>query len=342
MKHTGKGFYALSILFVVLLMQSCGSASVRKAADKKDFVFGCAAAPGVLSDPVTSKLLAKNFNLIVPENTMKMENLRPSKTFWNWGNVDTYLKFTKENKMSLKWHTFIWHAQNPAFVSNITKKEDAIAIMTETITTVMQKYKGIIFEYDVANEILNEDGTMRESFWYKVVGEDYIDIAFNIARKADPTARLILNEYSNEYMGHPKADGFYNLVKGMVERKVPIDAVGLQLHLMAEFPLNEKALTDNVRRFKDLGIDVIFSEVDVRIKDPSTPEKVKMQADIYKGLMKIALAEPNVKGFIVWGLADKNSWIPRSFPGYGTAHLYDNNFKPKPIYDELVAMIKAK
>lgn len=270
---------------------------------------------------------------------MKWSVIRPTKTFWNWSDMDNMVAFAEKNKMIMKGHTFVWHQQNPPFVNGLKKREEAIKILEEQITEVMTRYKGKIAEYDVANEVLEEDGTMRNTVWLKAIGDDYLDIAFKAARKADPKAKLLLNDYNNENMGNPKADGFYELVKNLVERNVPIDGVGFQMHLMAMHPVQEENVRANVARFRELGLTVSFSEIDVRVKLPLTPEREEEQIAAYTKLMEIVQTEPNVDSFIMWGYTDKMSWIPKVFPGFGFAHLYDWDVKPKPVYEAIKKMI---
>ena len=333
----------LSILLGIIALTGCpGSRSVRERADKRNLTYGMSVQAGDVLDPDTISILEDNFNLLVPENTMKWVNIRPTKGFWNWSDMDNMVAFAQKRKMRMKGHTFVWHQQNPPYVYSLKTREEAIALLTDQITSVMTRSKGKIYEYDVCNEVLNEDGTMRDTIWYKTIGPDYLDIAFRTARAADPDARLILNDYSNEYAGTPKADGFYALAKDLKDRGVPIDGVGLQMHLMAQDPVSEEALLENVRRFGDLGLFVSFTEIDVRVANPLTAEKEAEQIDAYSKLMEIALGEKNAGSFIMWGFSDKRSWIPRAFPGFGFAHLYDQNDKPKPVYFRLKDIISGK
>lgn len=335
----------ITVVTLTVALSAIGCATektVRKAADKKHLIFGTAIQPASITTPAERQLIKDNFNLIVPENTMKWQNLRPNADFWNWSDMDAMVAFAQKNKIQMRGHTFVWHQQNPPYVNNLKTREAAIALLDDHITTTMTRYKGKIYEYDIANEVLNENGTMRESLWYTVLGPDYVDIAFIIARKADPEARLVLNDYNNENKGNAKADAFFELAKGMKNRGIPIDGVGMQLHLSADSPLDEQAIRDNIRQFNDLGLFVNFTEIDVRVAMPVTPEREKAQIAIYEKLLVIAQSEPNAHNIIVWCYTDKNSWIPRTFPGYGSAHLFDVDLNPKPAFLALAKMIRAK
>lgn len=324
---------------LLLLLSSCSSSKPAKIAGKAEIDFGSAVQAGDILDPKAAKFITDNFNMIVPENSMKWEYLRPTKDFWNWPDVDTAVKFAEKNKLKIKWHVLLWHKQLPDYAERKMSRSEALALMVEQIETVMTRYRGRVQEYEIVNEPIEEDGSMRKTCWYENIGPDYIDIAFTTARKADPDAKLILNDFNNHYMGTPKGDAFYALVKGMVERGVPIDAVGFQLHIIAD-PFDEAALLNNIRRYNELGIDVTFTEIDVRILLPVTPEKEKIQFDIYSTLMNAALSEKNARSFILWGYTDKRSWVPASFPEYGSACPFDKQIKPKPVYNEMIRLMK--
>jgi endo-1,4-beta-xylanase len=127
----------------------------------------------------------------------------------------------------------------------------------------------------------------------------------------------------------------------MKDRGVPIDGVGFQMHLMARDPVQEEAVRANIRRFTDLGLFVSFTEIDVRVALPLDAEKEAQQTAVYTKLMEIARSEKNTGSYILWGYTDKKSWIPRFFQGFGSAHLFDNNNKPKPAFESLKAMLSV-
>lgn len=341
-KSLGRLIIGIMILFLsASLVTACKPKNLRTAADKKNLNFGMAVQAGDVFGGPTTEFLAQNFNVIVAENSQKWANLRPTKNFWNWPDIDSMIAFAEKNNAKVKFHTFVWHQQNPPYVSSLKTADEARALLVEQIQTVMTRYKGKIFEYDVCNEIFNEDGTFRDTVWYRTLGPEYVDIAFKTAREADPDARLILNDYNNEYMGNPKADACYELVKSMKARGVPIDGVGFQLHMMAEFPIDEAALRGNMRRYAELGVSVSFTEVDVRIKMPVDEAKEAAQTAAFLKLLEVALTEPNAKSFILWGYTDKKSWVPGTFPGYGSAHPFDREEKPKKVWQAMKDMIEA-
>jgi endo-1,4-beta-xylanase len=334
-----RAFSVMIALAAFFIATACAKPTMASQFGKKGVTFGVAVQAADVLDPKCVAVVKENFNLIVPENTMKWRNLRPTKGFWNWSDMDAMVKFAAANGIAMKGHTFVWHQQNAPYVEGLKTRDEAIALLQEQITTVMTRYKGKIREYDVANEVLNEDGTMRDTVWLRTIGDDYLDIAFKAARAADPDAKLYLNDYNNEYEGSAKGDGFYELAKALKQRNVPIDGVGFQLHVMGTAPLNADNLRSNVRRFAALGLLASFTEIDVRIPVPVTPEMEATQTEVYRQLLDIALTEPNARSFIVWGYTDKRSWIPAAFPGFGSAHLFDRAEKSKPAYEALKEMI---
>ncbi len=309
---------------------------------KNNINFGTAIQPADILAKDKVKIIKENFNTLVPENTMKMNLLRPSKTLWNWSDMDLIVDFAVENKMKVRGHTFLWHQQNSPFTNSLKTKEDAINLLKENITEVMTRYKGKIFEYDICNEIFEENGELRDSLWYRLGGEDIFYECFKTARQVDPSARLVLNDYNNENIGTPKADAMFNFVKKMKEKNIPIDAVGFQLHLCTEYGLDEAAVRKNIQRYAALGVDVVFTEIDIRLKLTDKEAQEKVQSGMFKTLMNIVLTEPNVDTFMVWGYTDATNWVPKTFPNYGSATLFDKNYEPKPILDELKKMMKQR
>jgi endo-1,4-beta-xylanase len=208
----------------------------------------------------------------------------------------------------------------------------------------MGHYKGKIFAWDVVNEAVDDNNKMRESVWYKVIGPDYIEQAFRFAREADPDAKLFYNDYNTEGMGS-KSGAVYKMVKELKEKGVPIDGVGLQMHIGAapgEAP-SAKALAANIKRLNDLGLEVHITEMDVKIQKLSgtDEEKFQKQADVYAMVLKTCLEAENCTALVTWGLTDQFSWIP-GFTGHPDAPLlFDKKYQPKPAYHALIKVLQA-
>lgn len=335
-----KKVFSIFLMSSILIGLTSCSKSFRDVAKDNGFASGMAVAAGDILDPELAKVLKENCSILVSENSMKWANLRPNKSFWNWTDIDKLIEFANENGMKVKWHVLFWHQQNSPFVSSSWTREQAISMMHEHIETVMTRYKGKIQEYEVVNEMFEENGSFRNNVWYKTIGPDYIEIALKKAREVDPNAKLYLNEFNNEEKGHVKADAMFNMIKDFKERGVPIDGVGLQLHLDARYNYSEQAIRDNVQRYADLGLDVAFTEIDVRIPTDNPASYEQAQEDVYLMLYRIAKDFEAVKTVITWGISDRHSWVPATFPGTGSALLYDKDLKPKKVYNSIYEELK--
>ena len=314
--------------------------TLRSLAVKKGLDTGVAVAVGDLYIDTHKKIIIENSSIVVAENCMKWQNIHPRENLWNWNDTDNLVKFAEENGMRVKFHTLFWHNQNSSFLSERWSRDKALSVMDDHISMIMNRYKGKIREYDVMNEVFEEDGSLRKTIWYKTIGEDYIEHAFRKARECDPAAKLFLNDYSNETMGQKKADAMFNFVKELKEKGVPIDGVGFQLHMDTEYGFDAEKIRENVKRYEEIGVLVSFSEVDVRIPQNNYEDHLAKQQKIYCDLLKIAVEEPDVINFITWGFTDSQSWVPHTFHGKGHALPYDENLQPKPFYAEMLKVLK--
>jgi GH35 family endo-1,4-beta-xylanase len=283
-------------------------------------------------------ILKREFGMVVAENEMKVDAIEPSQNNFNFTNGDKLVNFAESNNMKVRGHTLVWHAQLPGWMANWSGSRDGlISAMKNHITKTMTHYKGKVAEWDVVNEACDDSGNgLRRSVWTNKIGNDFIDIAFQTAREADPDALLYYNDYNIEDMG-AKSNTAFNMIKSMKERGIPIDGVGFQCHFINGMSDAQLAAIDqNVKRYAAIGVKVSFTEVDIRV--PTNTDQTaafQTQARNYKSLMEICLNNPNVTTFVVWGFTDKYSWVPGTFPGTGNALIYDSNFNPKPAYNAL-------
>jgi len=207
----------------------------------------------------------------------------------------------------VRCHTLVWHSQLPSWVSNSNfDNATLIEVMTNHINQVAGRYKGKCHHWDVVNEALNEDGTYRDSVFLRVIGEAYIPIAFRIAAAADPAAKLYYNDYNLEYLG-PKLDGAVRIVKLLQQYGVRIDGVGYQGHLTTEVtPTNsvpipsEKDLTKALKKTADLGVDVAYTELDIRMNTPADAQKEQVLADAYHRVGRSCLNVKRCVGITLW------------------------------------------
>ncbi|OLF05154.1 beta-1 4-xylanase [Actinophytocola xinjiangensis] len=298
------------------------------AAARGKFV-GTAVDTNELNDAPYLAAVDSEFGQLTPANAMKWDAIEPSQNSFSFGRADQIMALAQNNGQSVRGHTLVWHSQTPGWVQNL----DATAMraaMRNHISTVMDKYEGDIYAWDVVNEPLNEDGSLRNSFWLQRLGESYIADAFRAARAADPTAKLYINDYNTDGLG-AKSDGMYRLVSGLLEDGVPIDGVGFQGHLAVQYGFPNQ-MQQNLQRFADLGLDVAITELDVRMQLPSDSSKIATQNTYYRNAVNACLGVTRCVGVTFWGYSDKYSWIPSAFPGEGSAHLADENMQRKQAY----------
>ncbi|GEM_PF-256472 len=283
-------------------------------------------------------ILKSEFGMVVAENEMKVDAIEPSQNSFNFSNGDKLVNFAQSNNMKVRGHTLVWHAQIPSWMQNWNGSRDGlIAAMNNHITKTMEHYKGKVAEWDVVNEACDDSGNgLRRSVWTNKIGNDFIDIAFQTARKADPDALLFYNDYNIEDMG-AKSNTAFNMIKSMKERGIPIDGVGFQCHFINGMSSSQfAAIEQNIKRYAAIGVQVSITELDIRMNDSESQSSgFQTQANNYKSLMEICLRNDNVKTFVFWGFTDKYSWIPGTFPGTGRGLIYDSNLNPKPAYDAL-------
>ena len=289
------------------------------------------------------KEAARQFNMMVCENEMKMDALQPSKGSFSFGGADNLVSLAQQNDMAIRGHCLVWHSQVPGWLSSDGKKNDknwtreqALEIMKNHITKVMQHYKGKVREWDVVNECLDDDQTTvrsnpnsydlrQQSVWQRAIGDDYIDSAFVYAHRADPDAILYLNVYGVELQGKAKSLAFYNLAVSLKEKGIPIHGVGLQCH----FSIGEVdgvKLNRTIKRFAEAGLMCIITELDMGISSTTAANKEE-QARLYRMITDIVLKNDNCPSMVIWGVKDNDSWRSASNP-----LLYDSGMGKKPAW----------
>jgi endo-1,4-beta-xylanase len=307
--------------------------SLRSLADARGYVVGAGVeADLVRSDVVYRRTLIKQFNALTPGNAMKFGPLRPTRLSFFWDDADLLVEFAEENDMKVRGHTLLWHQQNPFWLtSGNFNRDQLLAIMEEHIKTVVGRYKGRVAAWDVLNEGVDDGGALRKTVWLQGIGPEYIEMAFEWAHEADPDALLFYNDYSAEGSG-PKSNGVYTLVTDLKNKGVPIHGVGMQMHFSTEWDPGASAVAANMARLAEAGLLVDITEMDVRIPMPADQQELAVQAELYRSMFDVCLGAVNCSSFIIWGITDAHSWIPGTFPGYGAALLFDENYDPKPAY----------
>jgi endo-1,4-beta-xylanase len=338
-----KPITSTSVSFVFLLIALISPATsnaqnrpLRVPADERGFFIGAAVDMSPFrNEPQYLETLRREFNIIVAENAFKMDAVRPSRTAFNFTDTDALVSFAQANNMRVRGHTLVWHNQLPGWLTsgNFTR-DQVIDIMRDHIFTFVGRYRGMVEAWDVVNEAIDDNAQMRNSFWLQRIGPDYIRLAFEFARQADPDAKLYYNDYSIEGLT-AKSNAVYNLVSSLKNQGVPIDGVGWQHHQINGFRIGQ-ANRDNARRLAALGLEISLTEMDVRISLPTTSDELQQQALAYSDSINFCLTEPNCVSLVTWGFTDRYSWIPGTFSGFGDALIFNANYQPKPAYVALL------
>ena len=305
--------------------------SLRGYAQRRSFDIGAAVSVDALrADSTYRRVLAEEFNSVTLENAMKFGPIHPAATTYAFANADTIVGFAVANNMKVYGHVLLWHTQQPAWLTDGTPtRAFLLSSLKSHIETVVARYAGKTTSWDVANEMIADNGTgLRRSFWIEVAGADIIDSAFVWARRSDPNARLFLSDYSVETVNR-KSDSLFALATRLKAAGVPIDGVGLQGHFALPTP-SAAQLTANLARFAAAGLDIRYTEIDVRLADGT--DNLAVQGSAYGTIIDACLAQPRCKSLTTWGFTDKYSWIQGTFSGFGRGLPFDQLFGPKPAY----------
>lgn len=334
--------------------------SLRDYATQRNICIGAAIMPEHLEEIEYAKTVAKEFNILVPENHLKWSYVHPGKNRYDFSKADTIIEFAVKNGMKVRGHTLVWHRSIPEWLvscadtENATvhfSREDLENILKKHIKTIVTRYKQKIQYWDVLNEIFTwnpDSGELRKTFWYKALNMDYIEKALIWAHEADEEAKLFINEYHIEEK-NPKSDALYDLIKELKKKGIPVDGIGVQLHLDTTKKPDFENIETNMKRFIDLGLEVQFTEIDVSIPGNVTQEQLEFQAKIYEGLMDLALKYPEITAFITWGVTDKYFRPPGFDAGVsnnkvmpGSALLFDEKYRRKSAYHAIKQVLSDK
>ncbi len=336
---------------------------------KNDFLIGTAIDAQQIEgkDTAADRVIQQQFNAVTPENVMKAEIIQPGWDKYNFALADKLVAFAQKNHLKVNAHNLIWHSQLPAFMHYMQSADSVKQYFVNHITKVAGRYDGKVYSWDVVNEALNEDGTLRNSIFLQKLGPDYIVEAFRLAQKASPHSKLYYNDYNIEQP--KKRAGAIALIKKIQAAGVRIDGVGIQGHWKAgNVPM--KDIEESLKEFSALGIQVMFSELDLTVLpnpwDQATsdvgataqgsakmnpylnglPDSVqqvlaKSYADLFALFMKY---KKDISRVTFWGVDDGQSWL-NNFPIRRRTNyplLFGRNFEPKPAFYRVLATAKSK
>ena len=366
----------ISIL-AALLLSVCNASvaqektSLRKAF-KKSFLIGAAINTRQINgqDSLGNLLIAKEFSSISPENDLKWALIHPQPNEYKFETADKYVALGEKNKQFVIGHTLVWHSQVPGWVfrddnKELVTKDVLYQRMKEHIESVAGRYKGRIGGWDVVNEALNDDGTMRNSLYYQIAGDEFIAKAFEYAHKADPGAALYYNDY-NMYMP-AKVKGAVRIVTMLKEKGLRVDAIGMQGHWHLNRPTLEE-IENSILEISRAGVKVAITELDISVLpnpqrnvSANISDVAESSVDINpytQGLpdsMQVALAnrykaifelfnkhKDKIDRVTFWGVQDGNSW-KNNFPARGRTDyplIFDRQYKPKKAYYAILETVR--
>ena len=370
-------FWSAVSFLAIAMLSGCAShgtsshdgAATLKDAFKNDFLIGVAINHSQFfeTDQRGVPIIKAQFNSISPENILKWESVHPSPGRYDFSGADRYVEFGESNKMYIIGHTLVWHYQTPRWVfegenGKPATRDELLARLRDHIFTVVGRYKGRIQGWDVVNEALNDNGTLRNSPWRGIIGDDYLEKAFQFAHEADPQAKLHYNDYSLE--NKAKRDGAIALIKKLKSEGIQVDCIGLQDHVKLDWPTPDE-LDDTISAFAKLGVKVMITELDVDVVPKSQgnrtadiaansqanagadsfssglPESKQMElARRYGDLFRVYVKHrADISRVTFWGVTDGDSWLngPNrvNYP-----LLFDRSGQPKPAFYAVLAEAK--
>jgi endo-1,4-beta-xylanase len=344
----------LMSFFALTFFMACGKKDVtpnpvitinadETLASASPFPVGCAIDPNLLKNNALYRgIVLKEYNSITCENVMKWGSIRPTSGAFNFNDADYIVDFATTNKKRVFGHVLLWHGYNPTWLEASTADSAAFEnIMKTHIQTVMTHFKGKVAAWDVVNEAFQDNGNLRttESIWYKKLGKDYIARAFKYAREADPSALLFYNDYGQEG-NYAKLQAIVNMVTDFKKRGIPIDGVGLQMHI--GISTNETGILEALSEYAKTGLKVHVSELDINLTNytknatltltddlkEKQKQKYKNIAKYYKGIVP----KEQQFGMTNWNVGDADSWLRQVIQKNEYPLLFDEKYEKKPAY----------
>jgi endo-1,4-beta-xylanase len=291
-------------------------------------------------DPRYRATLAASYDSITAETAMKIQDLQPQRGQFDFTVADAMVAFAEQHGQQVFGHTLSWCLDStmPGWLRNGSwSRASLLAVLEQHITAVMAHFRGRVAAWDVVNEALNDDGTRRNCLWKRVIGDDWIEQAFRIARQADPGAKLFYNE-THADVPNPKYEATLSLIRDLRARGVPVDGVGLQYHLTNAMPTRAQ-VDEAIGRLGELGLEVHISELDVPVwyLGSTLERKLARQAAVYGRIGAACQAQPACSRITTWGFMDRYTWRQ---PWNESLPLpFDTEYMPKPAWQAIQAAL---
>lgn len=370
---------SITMVFFAACVSACGGpksserndaseAITLKETFKDDFHIGVAINYNQIygREDKAVKIIKEQFNSISPENMLKMGPVHPEQDRYDFEAADKFVELGLENDMFIVGHALVWHSQSPDWIyidhiGNDVSRDTLLLRMKNHINAVAGRYKGKIDGWDVVNEALENDGSFRKTKWLEIIGEDFIEKAFEYAREADPDAELYYNDYNMWRPG--KRDGAVRLVKSLLDKGIKVDGIGMQGHYGIDYPSVEE-IEESILAFAALGVKVMITELDIDLlPNPTNRQGADIEErfeamegyDPYKEGLPDSVAEKlaqryaelfelfykhrdKISRVTLWGLTDHHSWLNTWTMPDRTNYplLFDRNYQPKKAFDAVI------
>ncbi|MHA6530094.1 endo-1,4-beta-xylanase [Paenibacillus sp. BAC0078] len=320
------------------------------------FKIGAAVSMDVVS--AQASFIAKHFNSITAENVMKPEEVQPQEGIYTFDSADSIFAFAEAHNIAVRGHTLLWHNQTGDWMFRNTAdepctREQLLGRLETHINTVMGRYRGKAYAWDVVNEAIEDksDQYLRDTKWLEIIGEDYIQQAFEMAHRADPDALLFYNDYNET--DPVKRDKIYKLVRSLLDQNTPIHGIGMQAHWNIYGPSIDE-IRSALELYASLGVRIHITELDLsmfRFEDKRTDlkaptqEMLKLQEERYAEIFALLLEYRGaIDSVTFWGVADDYTWLD-GFPVRGRKNwpfLFDEHRQPKASFGRLVTLAASK
>lgn len=338
------------ILIVVLLIRHNSPSTpelpnppLKDLANKHDVQLGNFAIRNHLNDKPYTDILTSQFNFVLADNTPNWYftdgGLRPTQNTYNWKQMDEVVSFAEKNKQPIEAHHYVWGEQKwlPDWLKNGKfSQQELMSILQDHIMTVGKRYEGRIAQWSVVNEAFTrQEHLFGLNDWWadNTGGQAYIDQSFIWARQADPHSKLLLNDFNNESI-NDTSNAMYDYIKAAKQRGVPIDGIGIQMHIDGTHPPVKDEVISNMKRFADLGVGVYVTEFDINMNDvkANSADKDKIQENIYYEMMRACIESKVCHSFAYLGITDAETWYNHIGLKDPRPLMFDEKYRPKPAY----------